>query len=566
MLSFNSCNVVLWDENKENGHMDTRITDCRFLNATMLIIAALFFGCGSTSKQAISEPSEKGKLAGRMESIGERLREEGFTPIPWSYEGSISKDRPVRFRWRPGIEARIVVAVIGDSRFLNLDMTVHDLKGKIETEDTSGDHRAIVEIVSPPRGIYSLRVGTKSGHGKFRMGVFVASPSQKPAPLTGIFDADPVRVRSWAEVDLLATGRGYKVLEEPLTFFAARHERSSFEINLVKGRCYLIAAVGAGGIDTLAMRLLIDGVVEASDLSERSQAWVGYCAERDARASLALEVIAGSGQLKTGSFHSRREDVTPSVGPPLRPADPPTSLRAAVKRNEEILLESGYDIGEMLHRGRIAAGDMLAFTFDTQAEGCFVVSAIAPEEIRNISLKIRPVDGAFVQARRSSRFTTRIPLCCSGAESYDVELVALSGEGEVEVRMNRLPIVELPVKAGEPPFPLREAAARFARVSLHPREELSMKSQGDRTQWKAVAHLEKGRCMGVAAATRTERITLLQLKEIGAPGESRQWKGPSMLATLAFCPERSGDYTISLTTENNVPHPGPTVVIFESPI
>jgi hypothetical protein len=156
-------------------------------------------------------------------------------------------------------------------------------------------------------------------------------------------------------------------------------------------------------------------------------------------------------------------------------------------------------------------------------------------------------------------------MCCSGAESYEVDLVALSGEGEAEVWMNRLPIVELPVKAGEPPFPLREAAARFAGLSLHPREELSMEPRDDRTQWKAVAHLEKGRCIGVAAATRTERITLLQLKENNAPGESRQWKGPSILATLAFCPERSGDYTISLTTEDSVPHPGPTVVIFAAP-
>ncbi len=552
--------------------MDTDITDDRFLTAKMLIITALFLGCGS-HHQSINEPSTKKvadlpdreKLAQRMVSIGERLREEGFISIPWSYEGSISKDRSVRFRWRPGIEARLVVVVIGNSRSLNLDMTVHNLKGKTETEDTSGDHRAAVEITSSARGIYSLRVDTRSGRGKFRMGVFVASPSEKSAPLAGIFDADPVQVRSWAEVDLLASGRGYEVLEEPLTFFAARHERSSFEINLVEGRCYLVAAVGAGGIDTLAMRLLIDGIVEASDLSERSQAWVGYCAERDARASLALEVIAGSGQLKMGSFHSRREDVIPSVGPPLEPADPPTSLHAAVRRNEEILRESGYDLGELLHRGRIAAGDRLAFTFDTQSKGCFVVSAIAPEEIRDISLKIRPADGAFVQARRSSRFTSRTPMCCNGAESYDVELVALSGEGEVEVWMNRLPIVELPVKAGEPPFPLMEAAARFAGVSLHPREELSMEPQGDRTRWKAVTHLEKGRCMGVAAATHTERITLLQLKENGASGESRQWKGPSILATLAFCPERSGDYTISLTTENNVPHPGPTVVIFAAP-
>ncbi len=544
--------------------MDTRITDDRFLTAKMLMISALFLSCGS-QHQSISEPSGKGKLAGRMESIGERLREEGFIPISWSYEGSISKDRSVRFRWRPGIEARIVVAVIGDSRFLDLDMTVDNLKGKTETEDISGDHRAIVEIVSSTRDIYSLRVDTGSGHGKFRMGVFVASPSQKPAPLAAIFDADPVRVRSWAEVKKLAFKRCYEVLEEPLTFFAARHERSSSEINLVKGRCYLIAAVGAGGIDTLAMRLFIDGVVEAADLSERSQAWVGYCAERDARASLVLEVIAGSGQLMMGSFHSRREDVTPSVGPPLKPADPPTTLRAAVRRNEEILEESGYDPGQMLHRGRIAAGDMLAFTFDTKAKGCFAVSATAPENIRDISLKIRPADGAFVQARRSSRFTSRIPMCCSGAESYDVELVALSGEGEVEIWMNRLPMVELPVKTGEPPFPLMEAAARFAGLSLHPREELSMEPRGDRTKWKAVAHLEKGRCMGVAAATRTERITLLQLKENDSPGESRQWKGPSILATLAFCPERSGDYTISLTTENSVPHPGPTVIIFETP-
>ena len=156
-------------------------------------------------------------------------------------------------------------------------------------------------------------------------------------------------------------------------------------------------------------------------------------------------------------------------------------------------------------------------------------------------------------------------MCSSGAESYDLELVGLSGEGEVEVWMTRLPIVELPVRAGEPPFPLMEAAARFARLSLHPREELSMESQGDRTRWKAVAHLEKGRCIGIAAATRSERITLLQLKENNAPGESRQWNGPSIPATLAFCPERSGDYTISLTTEDPVSHPGPTVIIFEGP-
>ena len=541
-----------------------KMPDIKFLNAKMLIIAVLFLSCGS-QHQPISESPARGKLAQRMESIGERLRQEGFVPIPWSYEGKISVDRPAKFRWRPGTDARIVVAAIGDSRSLNLDLIVRNLKGKIETEDTSRDHRAIVEIVGSTRGIYSLQVDTRSGRGKFRLGVFVAPPAEDPAPLAGIFDADPIQARSWAEVKQLAFARGYEVLEEPQTFFAARHERSSSEINLVKGKCYLIAAVGAGGIDTLAMRLFIDGVVEACDLSERSQAWVGYCAERDARASLVLEVLAGSGQLKMGSFHSRREDITPSVGPPLRPSDPPTSLRAAVRRNEEILVESGYDLGERLHRGRIAAGDKLAFSFDVKAEGCFVVSAVAPEELRDISLKIRSVNGEFIQARRSSRFTSRVPMCCSGTGSYEVDLVALSGEGKVEVWMNRLPIVELPVKAGEPPFPLREAAARFAGVSLHPREELLMEPRGDRTQWTAVAHLEKGRCMGVAAATQTERITLLQLKENNAPGESRQWKGPSILATLAFCPERSGDYTISLTTENSVPHPGPTVVIFTAP-
>ncbi len=529
----------------------------------ILIITALFLGCGSHYQSTnVADLPVREKLSERMVSIGERLREEGFIPIPWSYEGTISKDRPVRFRWRPGIEAHIVVAAIGDSPSLNLDMTASNLKGKTETADTSGDHRAIVEIATSARGIYSLRVDTKSGHGKFRMGVFVASPFIKPAPLAGIFDADPVQVRSWAEVKLLAVSRGYEVLEEPLTLFAARNERSSSEINLEKGRCYLVAAVGVGGIDTLAMRLLIDGVVEACDLSERSQAWVGYCAERDTRASLALEVIAGSGQLRMGSFHSRREDLIPSVGPPLDPADHPTSLRAAVRRNEEILKESGYSPGVLLHKGRIAAGDRLVFTFDTKAEGCFVVSAVAPEELRDISLKTRPVNGEFIQARRSSRFTSRVPMCSSGAKSYEVDLVALSGEGDVEVWMNRLPIVELPVKTREPPFPLMEAAARFARLSLHPREELSMESQGDRTRWKAIAHLEKGRCIGVAAATQKERITVLQLEEIDAPGESRQWKGPSILATLAFCPERPGDYTISLTTEDPVPRAGPTVVIF----
>ena len=116
-----------------------------------------------------------------------------------------------------------------------------------------------------------------------------------------------------------------------------------------------------------------------------------------------------------GSFHSLRENVTPSVGPPLEPSDPPTSLRTAVRRSEEILVESGYDPGKMLHRGKIAAGDSLAFNFDTKAEGCFVVSAITTEEIRDISFKIRPVNGALVQAERSSRYASRIPMCCSGA-------------------------------------------------------------------------------------------------------------------------------------------------------
>jgi hypothetical protein len=474
------------------------------LTASCLIAGA----CPSQVTTAAREPAIPGRAAPtelpgpRMDAIGESLRAQGFEPAGTETSGTLSGGgRLVLEVPVADVPRRLVLVAIGSGVGLSLDLLARRPDGAV-ARDTAPDDRAAIEIpVGAGEGVAAEVLATE-GQGEALVRVFAAPVEASPSRLAGLFDADPLPRSSWQDVVARARAMGFAISFAPRSLAMRRGERESTAVRLATGTCYLFAAAGSAGVDRVAMRLKRDRILLAADPSGRPEAWIRYCADEDADASLGVEVAAGSGTIALGGFEARAAQLGPDGDPPLRSAAPALALDALDRLAGAQLESRGLDpasartiLDEML-----AAGDRRETDVRLEAKECAIVSAVADPRLAELDIGVRSPDGSPRAESRPGAFGPETGVCAKDGGVHVIETVALVGQGRVRLRLYRVPGPSIETPEPWLALPAREASAAFARVGLFPSGApvpLARDARGG-AGWSGSVPIDDGACHGLA--------------------------------------------------------------------
>jgi len=505
-----------------------------------------------------------------MGSIGERLGELGYAGDHWHYEGEIDPGERLIHLLPAAEDGRVVIVAIGEAGPSNLDLVVRGPRGTVEAEDSATDRRAAVELATSAGRTYEVELVNAASDAAtaFSVRAFHAPPETEPAPLFGLFDADPLAATGWDGVESRARAQGMDAELLARELRVGRGERHSERIRVEAGTCYLFACQGSPGIDSVALRLSAKGGLLVADLSGRRIAWARHCAETSEEAKLTVEVIAGSGQVRLGAFAGDRDNVDEAlVGPPLRPREPLATVDAAIRWTDQQLARAGYDPAEIQLESELAAGEREERTVRLAAGECAVFSAVSGPGVRDLDIEVKADGGELVAADSTLGPASLVRFCSPGETEYRVSIIGRGGEGFTVMLVSRLPRIELPVSSGRHvPRVAREAAALLRRFSLEPLAEITgatLEGEDRDRAWVATIELERGRCYGIAAAASGARIDRLELRRPGGEITS-SWKNDGLPPTLASCADETGEFGLRVRLDGGAGESPPLLLLFRS--
>jgi hypothetical protein len=531
-------------------------------------VSAAGCGGGPVREDVATADRPDDPLDSRMAEIGALLGDLGYRTASWSHRGELGAGGEQIARLSTPKSGRVVLVAIGDAAGANLNLTVTGPQGAIEAEDVASDVRAAVELATAQGTVYEVAIANASVAvaTRYLVQAFSALPSTEPAPLFGLFDADPAGAPSWDDVEQRVASLG---VDEPVmsrTVSAGRGVKLSERIRLEGGTCYMFAAQGSAGIDGVAIRITEGESLVVADLSQRRTAWARHCAEEDGEIKMTVEVIAGSGQLRIAAFSATRADLDPAwVGPPLRPHAPPPTVDAAIRWTDQQLARAGYDPAEIQLEGEIAAGERLSRWVSLADEECVVFSALSGDGVRDLDLEVEAESGKLVAADSTLGPSALVRFCARSRGEYRVSVVGHGGHGTTVMMISRLPRIELPIEQEQPPRDMREAAAVFRHHGLVPLDRIApmIRDGESKNVWSAQVELEQGRCYGVGAAVDGARVEVLEL--IGPSGASAaKWKRDGLPATLTTCVEEGGEHRVRVLLGPGAGESPPLVLLFGS--
>jgi hypothetical protein len=503
-----------------------------------------------------------------MESIGAHLGTLGYIGRDWSRSGVLGAGETAKAILQTSGPGRLVLVAIAEDHQANLDLTVTGPQRELTVTDDATDRRAVVEIATSAGALYfsELTNASVDCETRYLLRAFAAHAETEPAPLFGLFDHDPARKAIWEDVSRRMSASGYRSLGEVETIQAARGERLTTEVDLVRERCYMFVAQGSPGIDRLALRLNAGDDLIAADLAERPVAWVAHCAEKSGPAQLTTVVLAGSGEIRSARFASWRQELGDDIGPPLLAQEPPMTLAGARRWNDQQLRRRGYEPGEVLIDGKLHAGDRLGARVDIARGECAMFSAISGQGVSDLDLEVSAGDKRMVAADSTPGPAAMVPMCSARGGEYEAEIIARGGNGKAVMLINRLPRVKLPVAPAKAPRSAREAAAVFQRFSLEVDSRvapLERATAGSGHAFTAEIRLAKGRCYGIAAATDGAGIAELRLRDASG-NVTAQWLNDGTPAMIALCPVSNSRLSLEIVLVNDSTSDPPLVLLFAS--
>jgi hypothetical protein len=368
----------------------------------------------------------------------------------------------------------------------------------------------------------------------------------------------------WNRISHRARALGYEHATEVHRLRAAAGERAHVRFELRAGRCYLFAAGGGDGIESIEARLELRGRMIGADLAGRASAWIDHCAARDEDLVLKIDPLGGDGRLTVGAFSARREKIRYRVGPPLKAADVSASAEEIDRSVASRLRRLGYEAPETLLVAEMDIADRREAELHLAAGGCARLVAVGGPGVRDIDLRVETVGGETNLVDRSVGKPAETALCSDSRVDLRAEVAVAGGSGEVRLTLHRLPSAPLPRLSGPLPLGLREAAARFAehgmgavRLSGRPRldEEDAL--------WRLPIELEAGRCHGLAAVASSGRLERLLLVSDGGDVAASD-SGPARTLDLASCVHGEARHEVAVIPEGAPSEEPPRVLIFTS--
>ncbi len=414
------------------------------------------------------------RLKARVDRIGIALAGEGFESMDIEQLAELppesTVDIPLPFKSR----RRVVVVVLGQegNAPFDVNLTVRSDQGRQVAEDRSPNFRAAVVFQARPEDRYVASLSARTGSGRCMVAVFESGAAPASVDLAGLFDADPLHRRNFGEATIHASRMGFRGLDLPDRLPVRHGELVTLSRTQKDGRCYMLAATGTAGVDTLEIKLYGGGQLVVADLQGRPEAWVRNCAERDQEVTAQIKVLAGDGVMTLGWFDAPRSDVYEIVGPPIRAEQEPPGIDALTTWCSRKLTAMGYEDIRLLFESYMVAGDQTVVPFRLGAGECAAVRGVADSGLKDLDLQVRS-KGELVASDRGPRSRPEVSICAREDTSYEIAIIAIAGKGAVRLIAGELPELSLPeILSAELLFPAREAAALLHRSSLSPGKTL----------------------------------------------------------------------------------------------
>jgi hypothetical protein len=192
------------------------------------------------------------------------------------------------------------ILAVGDTGVRDLDLVLLDARGNEVDRDIAEDARPTVRVCPRESGRFSMRVRMTTGEGSY-----VYAPYRWPRGTRGPFGLEGLSYVRLAEVTALLSVEGF----EPDPGFTPQsgqlrreHARASHDVRL-SGQCYAIVVVGGDGVRDLDITLSRGSTPVASETSSRNAfPSLRHCAEADARYSIGVIAVSGSGRYHVQVF------------------------------------------------------------------------------------------------------------------------------------------------------------------------------------------------------------------------------------------------------------------------
>lgn len=504
------------------------------------------------------------RLKERMDRIGVALAGEGFESLEIEQIADIGPDAPVDISLPFRSRRRVVVVVIGQENATPFDvnLAVTSRRGRQVAEDRSPNHRGAVVFHARPEERYTATLSARTGIGRCMIAVFESGAHPASANLAGLFDADPVYRRNFGEATRHASRMGFRGLDLPERLPVRHGELVTISRPQKSGRCYMLAATGTAGVDTIEIKLFVNRQMAVADLQGRPEAWVRNCAEEDQVATAQIRALAGDGVMTLGWFDAARSDVYEIVGPPIRAEHEPPGIDALTARRSRELTDHGYEDIRLLLETHMAAGDQSVVPFWLGAGECATVRGLADSGLRDLDLQVR-VQGEVLTADRGPRSRPEVSLCARADTAYEIVLIAMSGEGAVRLLSGELPDVPFPGDVShELLFPAREAAALLVRASLVPGDQMIRMEKGEKASYRTDVPLKANRCYGVMILSSDRLVGATVLDPEGE--ERATWEGAAPVGVMTLCTETEGGFRVEARVEKEEPAKPPELLLFMS--